>query len=64
VWLREDVQQEEWVQFLKAPKKKGQPSVSSYVSEALSSLAQQTNEFTVEKVLKTNNQKVRIFLKN
>ena len=60
VWLREDVQQgEEWVTVMKTLSSKKQKMASK-----LEELARLTNEFTIDKVLKTNNQRVQIYIKN
>ncbi len=64
VWLREDTIQEEWSLYLKniANKKKGGQNAQNV--EFLSHLAHNTNEFSIDKVLKTNNRRVNVFVKN
>lgn len=64
VWLREDLAQEEWALYLKtiANKKKGGQSAQSV--DLLQVLAHNTNEFSIDKVLKTNNRRVNVFVKN
>lgn len=54
VWLREDVQVEPWVPAMKTAK----------VRKGLQELATVNNQLTLEKVLKANNRKVNLVLKN
>lgn len=61
VWLREDVAQEEWaVQMKSQGKKKG----AKDGEDLLAACAKLNNELTLEKVLKSNNRKVNVTVKN
>jgi ribonuclease D len=68
VWLKEDVAQEEWAVQLKNTQKKmasgGQKENLKQDYELLITMAKQNNEFTIDKVLKSNNRKVNLIVKN
>ncbi|CDW82028.1 3-5 exonuclease family protein [Stylonychia lemnae] len=60
LWLKDETSQEDWVIHLK----KLSTDKKNKHFNGLGILAKMTNDFSVEKILKTNNQRVKITIKN